>query len=175
MASQYLKIGKIVNTFGIRGEMKVFIYTDFPEERFKSGNKLYIGQETNPTQVEVTVKSAKPYKNLYLLKFENLDNINDVEKYKNNFLWVSKDVQGELNEGEFYYHEIIGCKVLTVEGEELGEIYEILDAPANDVWIVRAYESGQDLLIPYIESVVMNVNVEEKTVTIKLLEGLLDI
>lgn len=175
MASQYLKIGKIVNTFGIRGELKVFIYTDFPEERFKSGNKLYIGQEANPTQVEVTVKSAKPYKNLYLLKLENLDNINDVEKYKNNYLWVSKDVQGKLAEGEYYYHEIIGCKVITTDGKELGEIYDILDAPANDVWIVRAYENRQDILIPYIESVVKNVNVIEKKITIKLLEGLLDI
>lgn len=175
MASQYLKIGKIVNTFGIRGELKVFIYTDFPEERFKSGNKLYIGLEANPTQVEVTVKSAKPYKNLYLLKLENLDNINDVEKYKNYYLWVSKDVQGELAEGEFYYHEIIGCKIITTDGEELGEIYEILDAPANDVWIARAYENGQDILIPYIESVVKNVNVKEKKITIELLEGLLDI
>ncbi len=79
---------------------------------------------------------------------------------------------GELAEGEYYYHEVIGCKVVTENGEELGTITEILSPGANDVWVIKR-PKGQDLLIPYIDDIVLQVNVEQKQVTIHVMEGLL--
>jgi len=169
----YLKVGQIVNTFGIKGELKIYLHTDFPEERFKKGSILLIGDESTPNLFSVTVKNAKPYKNMYLILLDGLEDINKVEKYKGKFLWIKKEQQGELAEGEFYYHEIIGSKVLTTEGEELGVIKEILTPGANDVWVVKPNKGNKDILIPYVNSIVKNVNTVDKIVTIEVIEGLL--
>ena len=174
MSKEYVKVGKIVNTFGIKGELKVWLYTDFPEERFSKGNRLFLGQEKFPNQVDVEVEYSRPYKNLYIVKLNNYHNINEVEKFRDYFLWISKDQQGELEEGEYYYHQIIGCKVFTSEGEELGEVKEILSPGANDVWVVKPSQGKKDLLIPYIDEVVKEVNIAERRVEIVVMEGLLD-
>lgn len=170
--TKYFNVGKIVNTHGIRGEVKVISSTDFPEERYKKGNTLYI--EIGPKEmVEVKVASERLHKNFYLLTFVGLGNINDVEKFKGKILKISEDqLDDELTEDEFYYHEIIDCEVFTEEGEKLGTISEILSPGANDVWVVK--RSGEkDLLLPYIENVVKEVDVENKKVIVHLLEGLL--
>ncbi len=174
MDSDFVKVGKIVNTFGIKGELKIYLSTDFPEDRFQKGKILFIGKESLPNEIEVEVESSKPFKNLYLLKFKNYSNINDVEKYKNYYLWITKDMQGDLEEGEFYYHQIIGCRVITVQGKEIGIIKEIISTGANDVWVVKAHDMNKkDILIPYIESVVKEINIEEQKVIIEEMEGLL--
>lgn len=175
MDRQFIKVGKIVNTFGIKGELKVYLYTDFPKERFKKGNQLHLGQMDNPSQLIVEVQSAKPHKNMYLLSLKGFENIDDVEKFKEHFLWITKDQQGELDEEEYYYHQIIGCKVITNDGEELGIVKEILSTGANDVWVLKSpLEGKKDILIPYIEQVVKKVDVKEKEIIIEVIEGLLD-
>lgn len=175
MKQEFLKVGKIVNTYGIKGELKIYLYTDFPEKRFVQGNQLFLGKEGSMINSQVEIEQAKPYKNMYILKIKNIDNINLAEKYKDYYLWIDKKDQGELNEGEYYYHEIIGCKVVTTDGDELGKISDILSPGANDVWIVTPANKGNDILIPYIDSVVKEIDVIEKKVVINLLEGLLDL
>lgn len=170
----YIKVGKIVNTFGIKGELKVYSYTDFPKERFIKGKRLFLGPEASPNQLPIEVESAKPYKNMYLLKLKGKENINEVEKYKNMFLWIPKSEQGDLEEGEYYYHQIIGCKVITTDGTELGIINDILSPGANDVWVVKPFNKGKDILIPYIKSVVLDVDTSNKIITINVIEGLLE-
>ncbi|OEG00375.1 ribosome maturation factor RimM [Vulcanibacillus modesticaldus] len=174
MDNQFIKVGKIVNTFGIRGELKIYLYTDFPKERFEKGNRLYIGNIEKPNQLEVEIQSSKPYKNMYLIKLRGFDNINDVEKYKNLYLWIMKEQQGELEEGEYYYHQIIGCNVVTTDGQELGVVKEILSPGANDVWVVRPHKGTKELLIPYIDPVVKDVDIDNKKIVIEVIEGLLD-
>ncbi|MCQ6557943.1 ribosome maturation factor RimM [Paenibacillus mendelii] len=172
MEHEWLKVGKVVNTHGIRGELKVVSQTDFPEERFVAGNTLLMENEELKQQLEVEVQSAREHKNMYILKLKGFDNINDVEKYKGWMLKVSKDNRVELDEGEYYYFEIIGCRVVTDEGAELGTITEILSPGANDVWVVEA-KKGKQVLIPVIDEVVLHVDVEEKMVTVRLMEGLI--
>jgi len=173
MSEKLYTVGKIVNTHGIRGELKIVPQTDFPEERFAKGSELLFVDPAGGRTVPVIVKSARVHKNMYLVLFDGMDNINDVEKYKGWLLKVSEKHLSELDEGEYYYHEIIGCTVVTDEGEELGTISEILSPGANDVWVVRR-PKGKDVLLPYIDEVVLDVDVKEKRVKVHLMEGLLD-
>jgi len=174
MSDKWLTVGKVVNTHGIRGELKILSQTDFADVRFAAGNKLLMVNEENGASLEVKVISSRANKNVYILKLEGFTDINAVEKYKGWVLKVSSDQQLELDEGEYYYHEIIGCRVVSEEGEELGTISEILSPGANDVWVVdRPKGSGKQLLLPVIDDVLINVNKKEKVVTVHLMEGLI--
>jgi 16S rRNA processing protein RimM len=170
--TKWFNVGKIVNTHGIKGEVRVISKTDFAEERYKKGNKLFIFMNEHAEPVEVTVKTHRVHKSFDLLTFDEYDNINQVEKFKGAMIKIPENQLSELDEGEYYFHEIIGCKVITENGEEIGIVKEILTPGANDVWVVKR-KKGQDVLIPYIEDVVKNVDVEEKIITIHLMEGLL--
>ncbi|MBO0462610.1 ribosome maturation factor RimM [Enterococcus sp. DIV1298c] len=170
--TEYLNVGKIVNTQGIKGEVRVISTTDFPEERYKKGSILTLFQE-GKAPVELTVKSHRKHKNFDLLSFENHPSINDVEKYRDGILRVSKEDLVELTENEYYYHEIIGLKVIDENEKELGKIKEILSPGANDVWVIQRPKK-KDALIPYIDSVVQEVDVENGLVRVTLLEGLID-
>ena len=168
----YLAVGKIVNTQGLKGEVRVISVTDFVNERYKKGALLTIFQDGKET-VEVTVKSHSKHKNFDLLTFENHPRIEDVEIYKGSELKVSKEHIQELEGEDYYYHQIIGLPVVTEEGEELGEIKEILSPGANDVWVVKG-KAKKDILLPYIDDVVKEVNLEEGRVVVSIMEGLLD-
>ncbi|WP_349252455.1 ribosome maturation factor RimM [Anoxybacillus kestanbolensis] len=172
MVVKWFHVGKIVNTHGIRGEVRVISRTDFTEERYKIGNVLYIFMENKPP-VEVKVASHRVHKSFDLLTFEGYDNINLVEPFKGAIIKIPETQLQPLNEGEYYFHEIIGCTVVTEDGEPIGEIKEILTPGANDVWVVKRKKGG-DVLIPYIDDVVKQVDVENKTITIHVMEGLLD-
>jgi len=169
---KWFNVGKIVNTHGIKGEVRIISRTDFPQERYKVGNKLYLFQPEESSPVEVVVKSHRQHKQFDLVEFEGYDNVNLVEKFKNSIVKVPESQLTELNEDEYYFHQIIGCKVFSEEGEELGEIKEILTPGANDVWVVKG-KTGKELLIPYIKDIVKEINVNEKKVKIHVMEGLL--
>ncbi|WP_416826871.1 ribosome maturation factor RimM [Ectobacillus polymachus] len=171
--AKWLNVGKIVNTHGIRGELRVMSRTDFPEERYKVGNKLFVFKETSFEPIEVTVTSHRVHKAFDLLTFDGYDDVNDVEQFKGALLKVSDQQLVELDEGEYYYHEIIGCRVSTESGEEIGTITEILSPGANDVWVVKQ-KNGKEVYIPYIDQVVLQIKPKEKLVTIALMEGLLE-
>ena len=173
MKERLFNVGKIVNTHGIRGEVKVIARTDFPETRFQKGSRLVVQHpEETGRAVDVCVESARTHKQFYLVKFQGMDNINEVERFKGWMLKVREADLEELENGEYYYHEIIGCDVVTEDGERLGTITEIMQPGANDVWVVQP-EKGKPILLPYIEQVVKKVDVERKQVTVHLLEGLL--
>lgn len=174
MSEKWFTVGKVVNTHGLRGELKILSQTDFADVRFAAGSKLLMLNEENGATLEVKVISSRPNKNVYILKLEGFNDINQVEKYKGWVLKVSEANLVDLDEGEYYYHEIIGCRVVTEEGEELGTISEILSPGANDVWVVdRPKGSGKQLLLPVIDEVLISVNTKEKIVTVRLMEGLI--
>jgi 16S rRNA processing protein RimM len=168
---KWYNVGKIVNTHGIKGEVRIISRTDFPEERYKVGNTLHIFI-ADKEPIEVTVQSHRTHKNFDLVTFEGYDNVNDVEKFKDSLVKVNESQLGELEEGEYYFHEIIGCTVVTEEGEELGAIKEILTPGANDVWVVKGAK-GKEILIPFIDDIVKEIDIEVKRITIHLMEGLI--
>lgn len=172
---QLFTVGKIVNTHGIRGELKVLPQTDFPEIRFAPGSELLIVRPETDDAVKVEVEAARLHKTTFILKLAGFDNINDVEKYKGLLLKVTEEQLVDLEEDEYYFHDIIGCRVVTEDGTELGTITEILTPGANHVWVVeRPRGQGKPVLLPVIDEVVRKVDVPGKTVHIELMEGLLD-
>lgn len=169
---KWFNVGKIVNTHGLKGEVRVISKTDFPEKRYKTGNKLFLFLPNSHTPIELTVKQHRTHKNFDLLTFAGYENINLVETFRDGVLKVPESQLTDLAEDEFYFHEIIGCRVLLPSGEEIGTISEILTPGANDVWVVKD-KTGKEILVPYIDDVVKNVDIGKKTVFIEPMEGLL--
>ncbi|WP_203623753.1 MULTISPECIES: ribosome maturation factor RimM [unclassified Lacticaseibacillus] len=169
MAELYT-VGKIVNTHGIKGELKVMPVTDFPEQRFAPGSQLVIEAKTPLT---VTVAGARKQKAMYLLKLKEFDDINDVERFKGLALGVADaDVQ-DLSEGEYYYHDIIGLTVIDQTGATLGQVSEILSPGANDVWVIPR-PGKPDVLLPFLKSVVLRIDLDAKVAHVDVPEGLID-
>jgi 16S rRNA processing protein RimM len=167
---EWLYVGKIANTHGLKGELKLLAATDFPAERFKKGETLYLDVDGKKLPFEVT--TYRPHKQFHLVTFKGLENINLVEKYKGMKLYVHVEHVHELTEHEFYYHEIIGCEAV-VDGEVIGVVDDIFETGANDVWVIKR-PGKSDALIPYIESVVNDIDVEAKRVVITPIPGMID-
>lgn len=164
-----INVGKIVNTHGVKGEVKILTASDFASERFKPGKVLMIPFKEE--KVTLTIKSYRTHKNFHMVSFEGLNNINDVEKYKG--LDVFQDIENEdivLDEHEYFYSDIIGCTVFD-DAREIGKVKEIFETGANDVWVVQG---EKEYLIPYIEDVVKFIDIDHKKIIIEPIEGLLE-
>ncbi|MFC4769781.1 ribosome maturation factor RimM [Effusibacillus consociatus] len=172
MKERLIRVGSLVNTQGIRGEVRVISHTDFPEKRFVKGAKLILVHPNFP-ELELTVESTRQHKNFYLLKFVGHPSINDVEKYKGGVLKIRESDLTPLPEGSHYIHQLVGCRVVTVEGEELGELVEVLQPGANDVYVVKP-PKGKEILLPAIPDCIKEVDVDNKLIRVHLMEGLID-
>ncbi|MFC6182015.1 ribosome maturation factor RimM [Lactiplantibacillus daowaiensis] len=172
----YYRVGTLVNTHGIRGEVKVVVITDFPEKRFAKGQELMLFKDEDATTggITVTVMKSREQKGLFFLTFKGLENINDVEKYKGWTIKVAAETLHDLPAGEYYYHQIVGLNVVTVDGTALGKVKEILSPGANDVWVVQRDHGQSDVLLPKIPQVIKNVDLDTGVVTVELMEGLID-
>ncbi|MFV8314268.1 ribosome maturation factor RimM [Aerococcus urinaeequi] len=172
---QYYLVGKIVNTQALRGEVRVMATTDFPEERFKIGATLAIFNGNKLVET-VEVDGHRLHKNFNLLHFKGKDNINDVEKFKGFDLKVAGTEReaDELDENEFYYDDIIGLEVYTTDEIYLGKVREITSLPSNDVWAIQRPNKGKDILIPYIEDIVLEIDLAGNRVVIEPMDGLIE-
>lgn len=159
-----IQVGRLVNTHGLRGEVKVLSQSDFKEERFKKGSTLFIGD------ILVTVKSHRVHKNFDLLTFEEFNHINQVEKYKGTPLFVDAETIGDLKEDEFYYHELEGMQV-SDGSSVIGSVLEVRENPGNDLLVVKT--PNKTILIPFVSEIVKDVNKEENTIIVHVIEGLL--
>ena len=168
----YYNVAKIVNTRGLKGELRVISYTDFPEKRFKSGSILSIFKKESDkvplTQVEIN--NSRPFKESYLLTFKNMNSINDVEKYKGMFLKIAADELSDLSDNEFYIHDIIGLDVFEKD-HLIGSISDVLTYGPNDVWVVKRPHKN-DLLLPYLKDVILDVDITANKVNVDVPEGL---
>lgn len=171
MTKRMYEVGKVVNTHGIRGEVRVIPSTDFPE-RFHVGNQLYLVKK-NHAPISLTIEKSRSHKQFQLLKFEGYETIEDVEPFKGATLKITEDQRTKLPEGEYYIQDIVDCRMFTLDGEEIGTITSIMKTGANDVWVVEQTD-GKEILIPYIDDVVKKVNLKEKKVYIHVMEGLLE-
>ena len=168
----YFNVGKIVNTQGLQGEMRVLSVTDFAEERFKKGNSLSLFDKKDQFVMDVEIASHRKVKNFDIIKFKGMYHINDIEKFRDFTLKVREEDLTDLEDGEFYYHEIIGLEVYEND-LLLGTIKEILQPGANDVWVAKR-KGKRDLLLPYIPPVVVGIDIEQGRVDVEIPEGLDD-
>ena len=166
-----LIIGKIINTHGINGEVKILEQTDFPE-RFSVGNTIFMINSKNKA-IPIEIEGFRQMNKFGLLKIKGYDHIETVEPLKGLELKIKKDQVGKLDAGEYYYFEIIGCEVYTTSGELIGIIDSVMSPGANDVWVVKD-KKNKEYLIPFIPPVVKSVDIENKRVEIEVMEGLLD-
>ena len=166
-----LRVGVIVKTHGIRGEVKVYPTTDSPD-RFDEVREIILKQNNHTRYLEV--EKARYFRNLVILKFKGIDSINDVEAFRGAELYVDRKYGVPLEEGEYYIADIIGLKVITDDGNELGTVRDVLETGANDVYIVDA-PSGKEILLPAIRQCILNVDLTQDIMTVHLLEGLLDL
>ncbi len=166
-----LEVGKIINTHGLKGEVKVVTWTDTPDV-FEDLSTVYINQKNEYTPL--TVGAIKYQKNNLIVKFKELSDINEAEALKNHILCAERSELGELEEGVYYIADLIGITVKKENGEVLGTIKEVLQTGANDIYVVKR-ENKKDLLIPVLPSVVLSVDIAEKAAVVRLLEGLEDL
>ena len=165
-----LKVGVITTTHGVRGEVKVFPTTDSPE-RFLDLD--YVILDTGRQQMKLEIQGVKFFKNLAILKFKCIDNINDIEMYKGKDLWIPREEAQPLEEDEYYIADLIGMEVFLEDGTLFGTLKDVMETGANDVYIVTT-EEGKEVLIPAIHDCILDVDVEANRMEIHLLDGLLD-
>ena len=167
---ELFRVGVISNTHGIRGEVKVYPTTD-NVRRFDDLKEVIL--DTGKEQLNLHVTSVKYFKNMVILKFKEFDNINDIIPYKGMDLLVTRENAIPLEEGEYYIADIIGSKVITDEDKILGTLTDVLQTGANDVYVVKT-KDGKEVLLPSIEECILDRDIENKTVKVHIMKGLLD-
>ena len=167
---QFLRVGVISSTHGIRGEVKVYPTTDDPE-RFLDLDEVIL--DTGREHKILEIEGVKFFKNQVILKFKGYDNINDIEKYLKKDLLVDREHAVELGENENFIADHIDMEVVTDEGKVLGTLTDVIETGANDVYAVKTPE-GKEILLPAIRDCILDVNVDEKRMTVHVMEGLLD-
>lgn len=167
-----LQVGAILDTHGLRGEVKVFPTTDDPSRYDDLEEVELLTKEGKYLHLEV--ERVRYFKNLVIVKFKHYDNINDIEQYKKCNLYVTRENAVELEEDEYFVADLIGLTAKSDEGEELGTLTDVLTTGANDVYVIKGAD-GEELLVPAIHDCVQEVNVEEGYVTLHLLPGLRDL
>ena len=170
---ELFQVGSITQTHGIKGEVKVFPLTD-DISRFKNMKDLLLDGGKDG-YITLEVENVRPQKNLVILKFKGIDNINDIEKYKGRGLYVTKENRVKLKQDEYFIADLIGCEVYTDENpdEKFGEISDVMETGANDVYDIELVNGG-NVLIPAIKDCILGVDVENRRVDIHLMKGLMD-
>ena len=166
----YLEAGKITNTHGLRGEVKVVTWTDYPEV-FEDIDYLFI--KTKDGEMRLDLKNIKYQRNNIIVKFKQLNSIEEAEKLKNQILYVERDMLGELPEDVHYIADLIGLEVFEENGEKVGVIADVFNTGANDIYDVKR-EGKKNLLLPVIDDVVKDIDIEKGRIVVNIMEGLDD-
>lgn len=166
---ELLQVGVITSTHGVRGEVKVFPTTD-DTARFKQLKHVLLdtGREMKPLEIQ----GVKFFKQFVILKFKGIDNINDIERYKRCPLLVERKDAVELKEDEYFIADMIGIQVETEDGEVFGTLKDVMETGANDVYVIDTEEHGE-VLVPAIKECILDVDVENRKMTIHLMDGLI--
>lgn len=166
---QFLQVGVISSTHGIRGEVKVYPTTD-DNARFQELKEVLL--DTGKEQIPLEIQNVRYFKQMVILKFKGIDNINDIERYKGRPLLVTREHAVPLNENEYYIADLIGMDILTENGDHLGHLSDVLETGANDVYIIQTKDE-KEVLIPAIQECILKVDPEANQMTIHLMKGLI--
>lgn len=164
-----IKIGKIVGTHGLKGEVKIRSDSDFGEERFKKGNFLIIRYQGSDLEFEIA--SSRFHKSNYLVSFKDSQDINLVEKFIGSFVYGFKN-NDLLADDEYFYDDLIGLEVISTEGKLIGPVTSIYDNGRHD--IINIDHNGKNAAIPYVEAFIKDVDMDKRVIMVELIKGLID-
>ena len=169
LAMEYVYIGRFFNTYALKGEIKVSIDTDFIKERYKKGSKVYILKDDiyHPFIVE----RYREYKGDLIVKFKDIDDINDIEMYKGHDIYKAKEDIKPLKKGEYYFSDLVGLDVYDKD-IKIGKVIEVIEGPAYN-FIKLKKEDGKTNLVPFIDNFIEDVDLKKGCIKIKVIEGLL--
>lgn len=167
---EMFQVGVITSTHGVRGEVKVFPTTD-DAKRFKRLKEVIL--DTGKEQITLEIEGVKFFKQFVILKFKGIDNINDVEKYRQKSLYVTRANAVRLRKDEYFIADLMGLKVLNEEEQEIGILKDVMETGANDVYVIEMND-GRELLLPAIKQCVLEVDIEGGFIKVHVLDGLLD-
>ena len=165
---EYFEIGQIVNTNGLKGFLKIKPFTDDIKE-FETFKSIYIQRKFE--LIEFKIEKVAYVKNMVLLKLQGIDDINEAEKYRNLYIKVERKCLPDLPSNSYYIVDLIDCSVITEEGEILGTVDDVFSTGSNDVYVVKD-ELGKQILLPAIKEVIKKIDIPNKKITVKLMEGL---
>ena len=167
MNNELIEIGKIVNTHALRGEVKIQPWCDDAEMYFDLDG-VYVDDEY------YKIKKARIHKNFVIVKLDRIDSIEQAETLKNIVVKVEKNALGELPEGVYYICDLLGCRVKTSSGNMLGIVDDVIKTGSNDVYVLKETKSKKPILIPVLPETVLSVDIENKSIIVELLKGLVD-
>jgi 16S rRNA processing protein RimM len=165
---EFLLVGRLRHPHGVKGEVLLAVMTDFPE-RIQPEAAFFLGDNYLP----VTLASVRQHNKGKLVRFEGYETREDVDGLQNKGLFVRAEDLPNLPEGEYYQHQLVGLQVVSDQGQVLGTVRELIETGANDVFVVHTTE-GKELLLPDIEEVILDIDLEKKIITVHLLEGLIE-
>ena len=165
----HFKVGQIVNTQGLKGEVRVYPFTD-EIDRFDELEEFYLGKDLNTTW---EVERVRYKGNMVIMKIKGIDTVEMAEKLKNKFMYVSRENSRELDEDEYFISDMIGIDVYTVEGKHVGTLKDVLQYSANDVYVTKGLEN-QEYMIPAMMKFVPTIDIDERKMIIDPIKGMID-
>ena len=169
MKKEKLEVGQIVNTFGIKGFVKVYPYVD-DISRFDNLKKVYI--KSKNIDKELPIEDVKYHKNMVLIKFKGIETVEEAEKLKNAYVEIDRADAIPLEEGQYFIADLLGLDVYLDTGEKLGVLEDIYNTGSSDIYVVKN-ELGKQFLLPYIDEVIKKIDIEEGKITVHIIEGLI--
>lgn len=165
-------IGQITNTQGINGEVRVFPLTNDPN-RFKKLDWVYLSNQNSEELTKYQIEGVRLHNNYVIVKFTDIKTMNEAEMLKGKIIRIPREKAVKLPKDSYFIADLIGMKVYDIDNNYLGIIHDVLETGSNDVYVIKQQEA-KDLLIPAIKDVVREVNIDDKKMIIKLIEGLLE-
>jgi 16S rRNA processing protein RimM len=166
---EYTIVGKIINTHGIKGELKIYPLTD-NVERFNSLKMAYLGD----SKELVNIETVKHQKGIVILKFKEYSNINDVIKFKDSYIFVDDENKVILPKNHFFISDLVDCVVNDVAGNNIGKIKDVIQGASSDIYVIKDEVNSKEYLIPAVKAFVKEVNIVDKLIIIDPIEGMIE-
>ncbi|PKO17309.1 MAG: 16S rRNA processing protein RimM [Chloroflexi bacterium HGW-Chloroflexi-10] len=160
----YLSVGRFGKAHGLKGEIILYLLTDFPE-RLRRGKILFWGEKHNP----ISIQAVRQHNKGLLLQFSEYNSTEEVEILRNQYLYVNAEDLPALPKGEYYHHQLIGIEVYLNNGEQIGILTEVLETGANDVYVVHKGD-GKEELFPAIKEVILSIDLDRKRMVVQPLD-----
>ncbi len=167
--TEYFEIGQIVNTFGIKGMVKIKPFTD-DINKFDKFKKIYIKKEN--TKKEYQIEEVKYHKQMVLMKLKGINTPEEADLLRGSYLIINREDEEPLEEGEYYIIDLLGSEVYTDENVLLGKLEDIYNTGSNDIYVVKD-ELGKQVLLPAISDVIKNIDIKNKKITVHIVSGLM--